>query len=67
MRTAPSKNSRRVCGRKLKSQKAWIAQAEAGERGAQDEAYQALARMHRHYLCHPVHGGWYDQIGIIDR
>jgi mannose/cellobiose epimerase-like protein (N-acyl-D-glucosamine 2-epimerase family) len=41
--------------------KAWIAQAEAGEQGAQDEAYQALVRMQRHYLCHPVKGGWYDQ------
>ena len=41
--------------------KAWIAQAEAGEQGAQDEAYQAFVRMQRHYLCHPVKGGWYDQ------
>jgi mannose/cellobiose epimerase-like protein (N-acyl-D-glucosamine 2-epimerase family) len=47
--------------------KAWIAQAEAGERGAQNEAYQALARMHRHYLCHQVKGGWYDQFDRDNR
>jgi mannose-6-phosphate isomerase len=41
--------------------KAWIAQAEAGEAGAADEARLALARLERHYLCHPVAGGWYDQ------
>ncbi len=41
--------------------KAWIAQAEAGEVGAADEARMALARLERHYLCHPVAGGWHDQ------
>ena len=41
--------------------KAWIAQAEAGEAGAADEARAALARLDRHYLSHPVAGGWYDQ------
>jgi mannose-6-phosphate isomerase len=41
--------------------KAWIAQAEAGEQGAEGEAWQALARMLRNYLRHPVPGGWYDQ------
>ena len=41
--------------------KAWIAQAEAGEAGAADEARAALARLERHYLCHPVAGGWHDQ------
>ncbi|WP_426441721.1 AGE family epimerase/isomerase [Bradyrhizobium genosp. P] len=41
--------------------KAWIAQAEAGESGAADEARAALLRMERHYLSHPVTGGWYDQ------
>ena len=41
--------------------KAWIAQAEAGEAGAADEARAALARLERHYLTHPVAGGWYDQ------
>jgi mannose/cellobiose epimerase-like protein (N-acyl-D-glucosamine 2-epimerase family) len=41
--------------------KAWIAQAEAGEVGAADEARAALARLERHYLNHPVAGGWYDQ------
>ena len=38
--------------------KAWIAQAEAG---AADEARAALSRLERHYLGHPVAGGWYDQ------
>jgi mannose/cellobiose epimerase-like protein (N-acyl-D-glucosamine 2-epimerase family) len=41
--------------------KAWIAEAEAGEAGAADEARAALARLDRHYLSHPVAGGWYDQ------
>jgi mannose/cellobiose epimerase-like protein (N-acyl-D-glucosamine 2-epimerase family) len=41
--------------------KAWIAQAEAGEAGAADQARAALARLDRHYLGHPVAGGWYDQ------
>jgi mannose/cellobiose epimerase-like protein (N-acyl-D-glucosamine 2-epimerase family) len=41
--------------------KAWIAQAEAGEAGATDEARAALVRLERHYLSHPVAGGWHDQ------
>jgi mannose-6-phosphate isomerase len=41
--------------------KAWIAQAEAGEEGAADQARAALARLERQYLRHPVAGGWYDQ------
>jgi mannose/cellobiose epimerase-like protein (N-acyl-D-glucosamine 2-epimerase family) len=41
--------------------KAWIAQAEGGEAGAADEARAALSRFERHYLRHPVAGGWYDQ------
>jgi mannose/cellobiose epimerase-like protein (N-acyl-D-glucosamine 2-epimerase family) len=41
--------------------KAWIAQAEAGEAGAADEARAALSRLERHYLNHSVAGGWYDQ------
>jgi mannose-6-phosphate isomerase len=41
--------------------KAWIAQAEAGEEGAADEARAALLRLERHYLNHPIAGGWYDQ------
>jgi mannose/cellobiose epimerase-like protein (N-acyl-D-glucosamine 2-epimerase family) len=41
--------------------KAWIAQAEAGEAGAAEEARAALSRLERHYLRHPVRGGWYDQ------
>jgi mannose-6-phosphate isomerase len=41
--------------------KAWIAQAESGEAGAAEEARAALVRLERHYLSHPVRGGWYDQ------
>lgn len=41
--------------------KAWIAQAESGEVGAAYEARAALVRLERHYLSHPVRGGWYDQ------
>ena len=41
--------------------KAWIAQAESGEAGAAGEARAALVRLERHYLSHPVRGGWYDQ------
>jgi mannose/cellobiose epimerase-like protein (N-acyl-D-glucosamine 2-epimerase family) len=41
--------------------KAWIAQAESGESGAADEARAALVLLERHYLSHPVTGGWYDR------
>jgi mannose/cellobiose epimerase-like protein (N-acyl-D-glucosamine 2-epimerase family) len=41
--------------------KAWIAQTETGELGAAEEAREALVRLYRHYLMHPVMGGWYDQ------
>jgi mannose/cellobiose epimerase-like protein (N-acyl-D-glucosamine 2-epimerase family) len=47
--------------------KAWIAQAEAGEQGAADKAFEALDRLHRHYLSHPVRGGWYDQFDRDNR
>ena len=47
--------------------KAWIAQAEAGEPGAADEALQALVRLYRYYLRHPVRGGWYDQFNRENR
>jgi mannose/cellobiose epimerase-like protein (N-acyl-D-glucosamine 2-epimerase family) len=47
--------------------KAWIAQAEAGEQGAVDEALEALVRLHRYYLSHPVQGGWYDQFDCDGR
>jgi mannose/cellobiose epimerase-like protein (N-acyl-D-glucosamine 2-epimerase family) len=47
--------------------KAWIAQTEAGVHGAADEAREALARMYRHYLRHPVLGGWYDQFDRDNR
>ena len=41
--------------------KAWVAQAESGEVGAADQARAALSRLQRHYLSHPVAGGWHDQ------
>lgn len=41
--------------------KAWLAQAESGVAGAEDQARAALARLDKHYLQHPVKGGWYDQ------
>ena len=41
--------------------KAWLAQAESGEVGAAIEARAALLRLERHYLSHPVAGGWHDQ------
>jgi mannose/cellobiose epimerase-like protein (N-acyl-D-glucosamine 2-epimerase family) len=51
----------RRCWPQTEVAKAWIAQAEAGEPGAADQAREALARLYRHYLRHPVPGGWYDQ------
>ena len=51
----------RRCWPQTEIAKAWIAQAEAGEPGAADEARNALVRIYRHYLRHPVLGGWYDQ------
>ena len=41
--------------------KAWIAQTEAGEAGAAEQAHAALARLERYYLRHPIAGGWFDQ------
>jgi mannose-6-phosphate isomerase len=54
------KRSRR-CWPQTEIAKAWTAQAEAGELGAAGEARDALLRLYRHYLQHPVNGGWYDQ------
>jgi mannose-6-phosphate isomerase len=61
-----TKRSRR-CWPQTEIAKAWIAQAEAGELGAADEARDALLRLYRHYLQHPVKGGWYDQFDADDR
>ena len=60
-RTATSKRHSRRLWPQTEIAKAWIAQAEAGEAGAADEARAALSRLERHYLRHPVAGGWYDQ------
>ena len=55
------KRHTRRCWPQTEITKAWIAQAEAGEPGAADEARAALLRLETHYLNHPVTGGWYDQ------
>jgi mannose-6-phosphate isomerase len=55
------KTHTRRCWPQTEIAKAWLAQAESGEPGAADQARAALDRLHRHYLVHPVPGGWYDQ------
>jgi mannose/cellobiose epimerase-like protein (N-acyl-D-glucosamine 2-epimerase family) len=57
----------RRCWPQTEIAKAWTAQAEAGESGAADEARDALTRLYRHYLRHPVPGGWYDQFDSDNR
>ena len=57
----------RRCWPQTEIAKAWIAQAEAGVEGAAEEARMALVRMDRHYLHHPVVGGWYDQFDRDNR
>lgn len=57
----------RRCWPQTEIAKAWIAQAEAGEQGAADEARDALVRLYRYYLRHPVPGGWYDQFDRDNR
>jgi len=57
----------RRCWPQTEIAKAWIAQAEAGEQGAADEARNALVRLYRYYLRHPVLGGWYDQFDRDNR
>lgn len=54
----------RRCWPQTEIAKAWIAQAESGEQTAFDEARESLARLYRHYLSHPVVGGWYDQFDV---
>ena len=53
--------STRRCWPQTEIAKAWIAQAEFGDPDAPGKARAALARLHAHYLRHPVAGGWYDQ------
>jgi mannose-6-phosphate isomerase len=57
----------RRCWPQTEIAKAWIAQAEAGEKGAADEARKALVRLYQHYMRHPVLGGWYDQFDRDNR
>jgi mannose-6-phosphate isomerase len=47
--------------------KAFLAQVEAGEQTAAIEARNALVRLYRYYLRHPVKGGWYDQFDRDNR
>jgi mannose-6-phosphate isomerase len=47
--------------------KAWMAQAESGITGASDAALDALVRLERYYLRHPIKGGWYDQFDHDDQ
>lgn len=54
------KASRR-CWPQTEFAKAWIAQAESGEAGANEQARAALTLLKTHYLDHPVKGGWYDK------
>lgn len=46
--------------------KAWMAEAEAGDLGAAEEARLALVRLERYYLRHPVRGGWHDRFDSSD-
>lgn len=52
----------RRCWPQTEIAKAWIAQAEAAEAGAKDEAVAALTRLEANYLRHPVAGGWHEQL-----
>ncbi len=64
MRGAPTARSggiRGGCGRRPRSPRRGSRRPKSGEAGAADEARAALARLERHYLSHPVTGGWYDQ------
>jgi mannose-6-phosphate isomerase len=59
--------STRRCWPQTEIVKAWIAQAEAGEINAADRAREAITRLVKHYLTHPVAGGWYDQFDAEGR
>jgi mannose/cellobiose epimerase-like protein (N-acyl-D-glucosamine 2-epimerase family) len=51
----------RRCWPQTEIAKAWLAQLEGGDASAADPARAALVRLKKHYLDHPVAGGWYDQ------
>jgi len=57
----------RRCWPQTEFAKAWIAQAESGEAGAEEQARAALRLLEGHYLNHPVKGGWYDQFDAEGR
>lgn len=63
---AVTRASRR-CWPQTEIAKAWIAQAEAGNKVAVFEALEALSRLQQYYLSHPVTGGWYDQFDASGR
>jgi mannose-6-phosphate isomerase len=52
--------SSRRCWPQTEIAKAWIAQVEADEPGAEDAAREALQRLEKLYLRHPVKGSWYE-------
>jgi mannose/cellobiose epimerase-like protein (N-acyl-D-glucosamine 2-epimerase family) len=51
----------RRCWPQTEIAKAWMAQLEGGDASAAEPARAALVRLKKHYLDHPVAGGWYDQ------
>lgn len=55
-----TKGTRR-CWPQTEIAKAYIAQAQSGDSHATSEAGEAIVRLIRHYLTHPIVGGWYDQ------
>lgn len=57
----------RRCWPQTEIAKAWIAQAEDGDESAKPEARAALVRLRKHYLDHPVQGGWYDKFDADGR
>jgi mannose/cellobiose epimerase-like protein (N-acyl-D-glucosamine 2-epimerase family) len=57
----------RRCWPQTEFAKAWIAQAESGEAGADEQARAALRLLKTHYLDHPVRGGWYDKFDADGR
>ncbi len=59
--------STRRCWPQTEIAKAFIAQVEGGDAAAADQARAALARLHAHYLDHPVRGGWYDRFDAEGR
>ncbi len=49
------------CGHRANWRRPGSRRQRSGEAGAADEARAALGLLERHYLSHPVAGGWYDR------